>query len=129
MRDRLSLAGIYGVAAFLLGDWSLYLETYNEASGQPNSLGVYWLGFAALIFALAAILHLIKPKLGLIIGIVGCGISCPIVLFAVFRSWRRIIPRNEYEFCVEWSVVIVAVATIVSTVIFKRQMRLGQRLG
>ncbi|HEY3770427.1 MAG TPA: hypothetical protein VGN44_17270 [Candidatus Angelobacter sp.] len=123
MKERVILMSTYSVAAFLTGDWAFYLETYSEASAQPKSFSVYWLGLSALLFALAALIQLIQPRLGLKIGLGACGITCPLVLFAFFRSWSRLIPRNGYEFCVEGSVVIVAIATVASIIIFKRQLR------
>ena len=124
MKERLILISIYAVAAFLLGDWALYLETYNEASLQPNSFSVYWLGLSALFFALAALIQFIQPRLGLKIGIAGCGIASPLIPLAVFRSSWRLIPRSEYEFCVEGSVILIAIATAASIIIFKRRLKL-----
>ncbi|HEY2390761.1 MAG TPA: hypothetical protein VGK22_06280 [Candidatus Angelobacter sp.] len=117
---------VYATAAFLLGDWALYLETYNEASAQPNSFGVYWIGLSALVFALAAVLQLIKPHLGVKVGLAGCGISCPLVLFALRFSWR-LVPRSEYEFRVEGSVAIIVIAIVASALIYKRRVKLHQQ--
>jgi hypothetical protein len=123
MKESVLLMSVYAVAAFLIGDWALDLETYNEASAQPNSCSVYWLGLSALFFTLATLIRLIKPRLGLKIGLAACGITFPLIPLAFFQSWWRLIPRNEYEFCVEGSNVIVAITTVASIIVFKRQLR------
>ena len=129
MKTRFLLAIVYGCAAFLLANWAIYLEILDEASQHPVSLAVYWLGFSALVFGVATLLRLAKPKFGLVAGMLACIMSLPLAGFAIFRSWATIIPRNAYETYVEGSIAIVMVATIWSVIALAAQSRNGAHLA
>jgi hypothetical protein len=123
MRQRLLLAMVYGIAALLIGNWAIYLETLNEASSRPNPFAFYWLAFSAFVFAAATVLRLTKPRLGLFAGTAACVISCPLVVVAMIRFSGQIIPHDQYEFAVESSIVVIAVATVWSGLTLVGQLR------
>jgi len=113
--------------ALLLGNWALYLEIYSEASLRPISMSTYWLGITSLLFAAAGVAYVIKPSLGLKLGVVACAISFPLLALALTRSHWRIVPRDQYELSVEGALLMIAVTTVLSFASLRRQLRKTSR--
>lgn len=120
MKKRVIVCFIYALTALLLGNWAMDLETYSEASQRPISMSTYWVAFACLTFAAAAVTSLMSQRRGLLVGIVGCAIALPFCVLALMNGlWR--FRLAEYEITVQGAVVMVILAIVVSLVLLRKQ--------
>jgi hypothetical protein len=118
---------VYGLAALLLINWAIYLETLSEASQGPVAIGTYWVALSGLIFAIAAVTSLIRQRPGVIIGALGGVIGLPFCLLEMLKgSWK--FRLSEYELTVAGAIIMVAIAFITSYLLLKRQ-KAGAKLS